>query len=373
VRPRLLATGGFALVFLVLGVAGPAVHAQAAAPRPVATSVTTAPGSTCAGTAADRKGASIAWSRMKNPIFGVAGAGAKDESLTLSRGRWHLLMSSPTGDPVHWRIASATSHDLVHWSKLDVWPSEGGVRDPSSPDVIQRPDGTYVVTYQAGPPAATAPAKLYYRTSRDLVHWTRQHELAWSLHPEPDARMIDGALAAVGSGLMLGYKSGSTGADQAFEMAYSPSGSLDGPWTAIGRPDIEAYGGTIENYEFVDTDGQWRVLGSTNNLDRPWVADLVGPADQPASWLHWTGGRELQIAEQAWDHGAGVTGVGYERANSSYLCDARAIDGHYYLLFAGSNELTEYGGWGHARVGIARSTDLTHWDLPTGTGGKRAR
>lgn len=141
VRPRLLATGGFALVFLVLGVAGPAVHAQAAAPRPVATSVTTAPGSTCAGTAADRKGASIAWSRMKNPIFGVAGAGAKDESLTLSRGRWHLLMSSPTGDPVHWRIASATSHDLVHWSKLDVWPLEGGVRDPSSPDVIQRPDG----------------------------------------------------------------------------------------------------------------------------------------------------------------------------------------------------------------------------------------
>ena len=62
--------------------------------------------------------------------------------------------------------------------------------------------------------------------------------------------------------------------------------------------------------------------------------------------------------------GPGISSVGFEHANSAYLCDARATDGYYYLVYAGSSELTQFGGWGHAMIGIARSTDLLHWQVP---------
>ena len=34
------------------------------------------------------------------------------------------------------------------------------------------------------------------------------------------------------------------------------------------------------------------------------------------------------------------------------------------IIYAGSTELTQFGGWGHARIGVARSTDLVHWQVP---------
>jgi hypothetical protein len=32
--------------------------------------------------------------------------------------------------------------------------------------------------------------------------------------------------------------------------------------------------------------------------------------------------------------------------------------------YAGSTDLTRVGGWGHARIGLARSTDLVNWQVP---------
>ena len=89
-----------------------------------------------------------------------------------------------------------------------------------------------------------------------------------------------------------------------------------------------------------------------------------GPPDVPASWLHWTGGYELQVPDEAWEHGTGATGASYEHANSAYLCDARSLDGYYYLLFTGTPEMVDFGGSGHNQMGIARSTDLIHWQVP---------
>ena len=67
---------------------------------------------------------------------------------------------------------------------------------------------------------------------------------------------------------------------------------------------------------------------------------------------------------ESFNSGAGVSSVGYEHANSAFLCVGPA--GEDYLTYAGSTELTQFGGWGHARIGLARSTDLVHWEVPPG-------
>ena len=320
--------------------------------------------------------ATIPWSQLRNPILSYPGSGAKDVGVRLVDGTWHLFFSSVTGDPVHWSIGSATSTDLHDWSNGTVsngtvstptlWPDQAGTQGLASPDITQAPDGTFVITYQSDPGDVGGSAKLYYRTSRDLVTWTAPKSLARTLHPRNADRMIDGALAFVGHGVMLGYKYGVTDGtqQQAFEIAYSPSGSLDGPWTLVGRPSISQFGDTFENYEFLEIDRRWHLVATTNTLDRPYFATLQGAADNPRSWLHWVGGRVLDIPAVAWNSAPGPTSVTHEVANAVYLCDARALDGHYYVFYAGSAELTDFGGWGHAKIGIARSTDLVHWEVP---------
>ncbi len=231
---------------------------------------------------------------------------------------------------------------------------------------MQAPDGTSVATYQSNPGDVGGAAKLSYRTSTDLQHWSEPKPLARSLHPAAGDRMIDGALAYAAGGLILGYKYGLADGDQkqAFEIAFSPSGSLDGPWTFVGRPAISVFGDTLENYEFLQIDGRWHLVATTNVLDRPYFATLAGSPDSPQGWLHWSDGRVLDIPEEAWNHGAGVSSVTHEVANAIYLCDARALDGHFYAFYAGSDELTAFDGWGHAKIGVARSTDLVHWEVP---------
>ena len=234
----------------------------------------------------------------------------------------------------------------------------------ASPDIVRAPDGTYVATYDSPPgESGTVQAKLFYRTSRDLAHWSSPHALAPRLYPSASVRMIDPALAWTPTGLMLGYKVGTTSQPQAFEIARSPSGSLAGPWQVVGRPAIDLYGDTVENYEFLTIGGVWHLVATSNTLDQPWLFTLAGDPDTPTSWLHWVDGYQLLVPAQAWNTGQGVSSVGYEHANSAFLCQ----DGPtYYLTYAGSTDLISFGGWGHAAIGIARSTDLVHWQAPPG-------
>ena len=71
----------------------------------------------------------------------------------------------------------------------------------------------------------------------------------------------------------------------------------------------------------------------------------------------------MSVPSQAFDSGTGVSSVGYEHANSAFLCVGPA--GEDYLTYAGSTELTRSAA-GAMRVGLARSTDLVHWDVPPG-------
>jgi hypothetical protein len=312
----------------------------------------------------------IHWSDLHNPIMSSPSAGEKDEEIVWFAGRWHMLFSyvrddksSPGG--VYWDVATSTSTDLTNWSPPVAWPAQPGTLGVAAPEIARDPDGAFVVTYQSDPGQTDgAQDLLYYRTSTNLESWSSPHPLAQNLAPEPTDRMIDGSLAWTGNGLILGYKAGEAGNEQAFEIAWSPNGSLSGPWRYVGKPDIVVYGGTIERYEFLAVGGSWHLMATSNVLDQPWLFELAGDPGKPTGWLDWTGGYELDVPKAKWDTGKGISSVNYEWANASFLCNDTADSGYYYLFYAGSNELTAFDGWGHAKIGIARSRDLVHWQVP---------
>jgi len=315
----------------------------------------------------------VDWSELHNPILSEPAGGVKDQAIIWAGGRWHMLFSYVVDDPsfpggVRWNIATATSQDLVHWTHPAAWPLQRGVLGVASPDIVRSPSGAYLVTYQSDPGAASPSddqARLFYRTSTDLRTWSAPRPLAQSLAPSPGDRMIDGAFVFTGHQLLVGFKYSSPTQPDVFEIARSTTGTPAGPWRLVGRPDIEVRGDTIENYEFVAAAGRWRLVATSNTLDEPWIFTLAGDPGRAGGWLRWDHGYELQVPSEAFDTGPGVSSIDYEHANSAFLCDARVgSGGYYYLLYAGSDELTQFDGWGHAEVGVARSTDLIHWQVP---------
>jgi hypothetical protein len=315
----------------------------------------------------------VDWSDLGNPILSEPAAGVKDQALVWAGGTWHMLFSQVTDDPslpggVYWDVATATSPDLVHWSKASPWPAQAGVAGVASPDIVRNPTGGFVVTYQSDPGASapgTTQARLFYRTSVNLRTWSAPHPLAPSLAPADGDRMIDGALVSTGHQLLLGFKYSSATQPDVFELARSTTGRLQGPWQLVGRPAITVNGDTIENYEFVHAAGKWRLVATSNTLDQPWLFTLAGDPARATGWLRWTAGYQLDVPSEAFNTGAGLSSVNFEHANSAYLCDASSLPGHqYYLVYAGSDELTRFGGWGQAEIGVARSTDLIHWHVP---------
>lgn len=317
----------------------------------------------------------VAWAGLANPVLADPSGGVKDEAVVWADGRWHALFSYVTDDPtgpggVRWDIATSTSPDLGHWSAVVPWPHQSGVVGVASPDLVRDRSGRFVVTYQSDPGASSSvgtQARLFYRTSTDLRHWSPPHPLAQNLASSPGDRMIDGALVSTGRQLLLGFKYSSPTQPDVFELARSASGRLQGPWTMVGRPDITVDGGTVENGEFVRASGRWRLMATSDNLDQPWLFTLAGNPDRAEGWLHWTDGYPLTVPGQSFDTGPGVSSLGFEHANSAFLCVAGTSSGDEdYLFYAGSSELTQFGGWGHARIGVARSQDLVHWQVPPG-------
>ena len=308
----------------------------------------------------------IPWAHLHNPILGFDDHGAKDPALVQTSGRWHALFSWVDAAG-HWSIGVTSSGDLRHWSTTKAMPHDPSIEGEASPDVVRAPDGTWVVTYQSFPHdvAGSAP-KLYFRTTADFRTFSAQKPLALDVHPGVTERVIDGALAWTPAGLLLGYKLGEVDKDaQAFEIARSSSGSLEGPWTLIGRPDIQVLANTIENYQFLHVQGRWQLLATSNSFDRPFLFDLAGDVHRAAGWLHWSKGRELHIPQETgWNPGKGLTGETYEHANCAFLVDRRAIGGRYYVIYEDSPALDTFGGAGRAQLGIARSRDLVHWTVP---------
>ena len=325
--------------------------AMAAAPGPApAGAATVAPGQDHACIVGTPPPA-IDWSALANPILSFPSVGVKDQALQWSGRAWHMLYSDMTetraAPHVRFSVAISSGPDLRHWT-----PPRVIAADAASPDIVRAPTGAFVVTYQT-------PQGLDYRTSSSpsLRTWSAAHPLGHGLA----RRMIDAALAFTGHGVVLGFKAGTT--TQHFEIAWAPT--LSGTFHLVGRPDIVVYDDTVENYEFVTVDGSWHLVATSNTLDQPFLFTL-GPGDPatPSTWLHWSAGQPLTVPSQPFNSGSGISSVSFEHANSAFLCVGP--QGEDYLTYAGSTELTSFGGWGHARIGIARSTDLVHWQVPPG-------
>ncbi len=291
----------------------------------------------------------VDWTALRNPVVSFGSVGVKDQALQWSGGSWHMLFSdmSQTFGAPHVRFAVAISHsaDLRHWSYPQIIAT-----DAASPDIVRDPAGDFVVTYQT-------PSGLEYRVSRSpsLRSWSGPHALAHGLA----GRMIDAALAFTGHGVILGFKAGTT--TQHFEIAWASS--LSATFHLVGQPDITLYGDTVENYEFLTVDGNWHLVATSNTLDQAFLFTLApGDPTSPSTWLHWSAGTELMVPSEAFNSGTGISSVGFEHANSAFLCVGP--QGEDYLTYAGSTELSAYGGWGHARIGIARSRDLITWQVP---------
>jgi hypothetical protein len=330
--------------------------------------------STTAGTASSSSSSSsstvprastIAWPALHNPLYGEPDHAVKDPALVAVGGAWVLLFSEVDAHG-NWRVGIARSHDLSVWSRWPSLPRDPRTEGEASPDVVREPNGTFVVTYQSFVhDRGGGQAKLYARTTTDFTTFSAPIRLLANVLAAPTDRLIDPALGYSPAGLLLGFKVGTT--EQHFEIARSTTGTLAGPWTVVGRPDISVYGDTIENYEFLTIGGKYALLATSNVLDKPQLFLLAGAPRTAAGWLHWSAARELVVPQESWNPGKGVTGSDFEHANCAFLVGSGARIGAFsYLVYGDSPALTTFGGAGPARFGLARSTDLVHWSVPPG-------
>jgi hypothetical protein len=330
-------------------------------------STTTTGGSASSKAVRSPATATIAWSRLRNPLYRDRDHAVKDPALVATAGGWVALFSLVDSHG-NWRVGIARSRDLTAWSPATLLPHDPATEGEASPDVVRAPDGTFVVTYQSFVhDRAGSQSKLYATITTDFQRFSAPTRLLANVLNSPADRLIDPALVYSPAGLLLGFKVGTTdaGATQHFELARSPSGALTGPWQLLGRPGITVYGDTIENYEFLDIAGHRALLATSNQLDRPELFELTGAANDPKGWLHWSPARELVVPQEAWNPGTGLTGATFEHANCAFLVGGGAkLNGFYYLVYGDSPALTTFAGAGPAVLGIARSPDLVHWSVP---------
>jgi hypothetical protein len=122
-------------------------------------------------------------------------------------------------------------------------------------------------------------------------------------------------------------------------------------WERLGLPS----GGWFENAQLLPIDNVWHLL-ATGEGQRPFVARLSADPNRPRDWLRWNAPTELKVPRESFNT--------HDVANAAFLADWRALDGYFYLLYAGNTEGESHAGRGDNRLGLARSKDLQQWSVP---------
>ncbi len=312
----------------------------------------------------------IDWENLRNPILSGEQR-IKDQTVVHHEGVFHLFGGG------HY-----TSRDLRHWEGPEPF-------DAGSPELVRMPDGRFLLVDQGPDPASEEERhrRLRWRVSRDLFEWSPPRELAPEL---PHDRNIDGALAFANRRVVLGFKQGvrlqqflvaeSPLPDEAGAFAWSPVRKADaGAGCGIDAwvPDLAAnVTRWAENFQFLEIDGRWRMVATARHPERPidpgyvgshepFLYTMDGDGSKLEHWTRWVDKRHLQIPEEGWNR--------LMHANTATLSDWRGLDGHFYLFYSGADEL-DPDGRGHGSIGVARSRDLVHWEVPGGpAGGGAAR
>ena len=306
----------------------------------------------------------LPWSALRNPVFAHDDYSVKDACMVWRDG-WFTLLFSAFNEQRS-TVTSVRTRDFVTFSDL-LWQIDGtedGHLGLCSPDVHVA-DGRAVLALNSWGDDPGRPNQLFYRTSTDLLTWTDRRPLAPELtHGQ---RAIDAALAFDHGLWHLIFRQGRR------TIRAAVAADLDGPWQAVDdgacrllMPDGSENGLTHENFTFFRAGGTWQVVCTDFNPHHAFIYTMQGDPAEPASWAHWGQGRRLAIPQEAFNTA--------DHDNAASVFDATALDGYYYLLYAGKNDQRrgEFRGtassnpWprGWNRLALARSRDLVSWSVP---------
>ena len=315
-----------------------------------------------------------AWSSLRNPVLSYRNWSVKDAAMAYRKGTVYVFFSAfyPDRGRVRSHVVEVSTSDFKDYSVpiLMVDGADEGWSGMCSPDV-QRIGGRYVMTFNSWGDKPGKPNELFYMTSADLNHWSRRKTLALNL--TGTNRVIDPSIAGADGGYYLIWKEGPPRGQMRTRMAFAKT--LEGPFHYVGDgyPALLLQGGkedglVHENYEFVHSGSHFYLLTtdyaqgsrthSAAESELRWKAQ--GPRLyqlKPAShWLIWFQGYRLQVPQETFNT--------VNRDNAAALYDWKQYDGYYYLIYAGVNERSSYARRGWNRLGLARSKDLVHWNIP---------
>ena len=303
----------------------------------------------------------IDWRNLRNPIYEFPGWSTKDACLIERGGTFYLFFSAFFWNDgrIRSHVSAVKTTDLKTFSEpLFIWDGrDEGWTGMCSPNITEV-DGVYYLTYNSwgDDHPNGSPNQLFYAKSTDLENWEKHKPIARDItvneQGEP-RRAIDIAIARAGDFWVLSWK-----ANQAPQVATAPT--LDGPWTLLGQPAERWF----ENAQFLKIDNRWRML--VTGLDEE-SGDLVpflltmasGDGTRPEDFGAFDGWQRLTVPVESFNTS--------NSSNAAFLLDRRAIDGYYYLLYAGTTQDRSHAGRGDNRLGLARSRDLVKWVAPGDT------
>jgi hypothetical protein len=296
------------------------------------------------------------WDELLNPVYMRPDWCTKDVSMTWRDGKFYIFHSAFYMDDgvirSHVNAMSTTDFQTFSEPVLHIAGREDGWIGMCAPD-IQYLNGTYYLTFNSWGDKPGKLNQLFYKTSKDLEHWSERKPLAKNL--TDGIRAIDVTMTYEAGKYIILYKEKQT---MRLAMGDSPDGDFE--FIGDGLPQFyEKNGQKIdwhENCNFYKIDGQWYIL----TVDSPHASHLYrmkGDGSKPEDFLFWEDGYMLDIPQGSYNT--------TEVSNASGLADWREHDGHFYLIYAGQTDEHAFAGRGWQKLCLARSKDLIHWEAAT--------
>lgn len=306
----------------------------------------------------------VDFDKLQNPIYSHDEWSVKDACMAYREDGWFYLFFSaffPAEGDTRSHVVGVKTRDFKTWSDpLFVWSGHDmGWLGMCSPD-IQKVSDTWYLTYNSWGDKSGRPNQLFYAVSSDLENWDHHHQLAPEVTVKDGTatRAIDAAIVHHNDRFVLIWKEGSP---HRTRLAWAEK--MNGPWQYVGdgypqlvMPDGQENGMIHENFHFFRYNDKWQLLSLDYRPHTPYLYTMTGDGGRLEDWLHWGQGRELIVPEEAFntDH----------RCNAPFIADWRAYDGYFTMIYAGRTQGVSHKRRGDNRLGLARSLDLIHWQVP---------